>query len=103
MAPHSQKAVIEEPLPQGDSRAWGLGDSWLQFFFSPRLIALWKWGLGPMVSLPTRTDELLKGPGWGAGPVAVLVDDIGENVSTAFITGHLWGQTEAHQAVWGKD
>jgi hypothetical protein len=66
----------------------------LQFFFSPKTDDPLKWGLGPMVSLKTRTDGKLAGPVLGGGPVAVLVGNIGENISTAFIGGHLWGNED---------
>ena len=65
----------------------------LQFFFSPRTDAPYKWGVGPMVSLRTRTDSKLAGAGWGGGPVLIFVGDIG-NLSTAFIGGHLWGEED---------
>ena len=92
IAPGGQKPILGEPTPPAGSRTWGLSDSLLQFFFSPRTDDPWKWGVGPMVSLKTRTDSDLAGPGWGGGPVAVLVGDIGEHISTAFIGGHLWGE-----------
>ena len=91
MAPEAQKPAVGEPLPAGGSRTWGVSDSLLQFFFSPRTDDPWKWGVGPMIALKTRTDDKLAGPGWGGGPVAVLVGDIGEHISTAFIGGHVWG------------
>lgn len=91
MADGGQKPILGEPTPAGNDRTWGLSDSLLQFFFSPKTEDPWKWGVGPMVSLKTRTDDKLAGPGWGAGAVAVLVGDISENISTAFIGGQLWG------------
>ena len=94
MAPGGQKPVLGEPTPPTGSRTWGLSDSLLQFFFSPKTDSPWKWGLGPMVSIKTRTDSDLAGPGWGGGPVAVLVGDIGEHISTAFIAGHVWGDED---------
>lgn len=94
IAPGGQKPILGELLPSGDGLTWGLSDSLLQFFFSPRTDDPWKWGVGPMVSLKTRTDSDLAGLGWGAGPIAVLVGDIGKHISTAFIGGHLWGEEE---------
>ena len=91
IVPAGQNRIVGEPLPPGGGTTWGLSDSLLQFFFSPRTDDDWKWGAGPMFSLPTRTSSNLKGAGWGAGPVGVLVGNIGENISTAFIGGHLWG------------
>lgn len=92
MVPGSQKPVLGEPLPDEGSDTWGLGDSSLQFFFSPRSDAAWKWGLGPMFTLKTRTDSRLAGPGWGAGAAAVLVGNLSPEISTAFIGGHVWGE-----------
>ncbi len=86
------------PLPPGDDLTWGLSDVLLQFFFSPRSESAWKWGIGPMFSLKTRTDSLLAGPGWGAGAVGVLVGGVG-NLSTAFIAGQLWGEDRFSTAI----
>jgi hypothetical protein len=94
MAPESQRPILGEPLPQGNSHTWGLSDIVLQFFFSPRTESAWKWGIGPMTSLRSRTDEKLAGAGWGAGPIAVLVGNLTETISTAFLGGHLWGQQD---------
>ena len=91
LAPEAQTPIVEDPLPSGNGLTWGVGDTVIQMFFSPRSDQAWKWGVGPMVSLKTRTDSKLAGAGWGAGPAAVLVGSVGENVSTAFLGGHLWG------------
>ena len=90
MAPESQRPIVGEPLPSGDSLTWGLGDMITQFFFSPRTSDAWKWGLGPVLSWKTATDPSLVGPGWGAGPVGVLVGGAGP-WSFAFVGGNLWG------------
>jgi hypothetical protein len=92
IADGGQKPILGEPTPPGNDYTWGLSDSLLQFFFSPKTEDPWKWGLGPMVSLKTRTDDKLAGPGWGAGAVAVLVGNISESISSAWIAGHLWGE-----------
>jgi len=91
LAPTAQKPPgIGEPLPPGDALTWGLSDITSQFFFSPKSSSAWKWGAGPMISWRSRTTSDLAGPGWGAGPVGVLVGGFGENVSFALITGQLW-------------
>ncbi len=90
MAPESQKSNIQEPLPEGDKITWGITDMLVQFFYSPKSDASWKWGAGPMFSLKTSTNPKLDGPGWGSGPIGVLVGGLG-NFSFAFIGGHLWG------------
>ena len=62
----------------------------VQFFFAPHTRSDWKWGLGPQVSLATRTDSDLKGPDWGAGIAGVIVGDITENIAFAGIVGNHW-------------
>ncbi len=72
---------------------WGVSDIVTQFFFSPKTDQAWKWGAGPMISWKTRSNDNLAGPGWGAGPVGVLVGNLSENISSAFIVGHMWGDS----------
>ena len=90
-APASDLPGLGEPRPPTGSTAWGLGDIVLQAFWAPQSKGTWKWGVGPQVSLRTRTDSRLGGPGWGAGAAAVLVGEIG-NLSVAFLANNLWGQ-----------
>lgn len=91
-APGAQRPILgTDPLPSGSGYEWGLSDIALQFFFSPKTEGTWKWGFGPTFTLRTRTNDQFAGPGWGAGPIAVLVGGVG-NLSIAAITGHVWGQ-----------
>jgi len=71
--------VVSQPsLFPGDSgRENGLGDSTFSAFFSPkdrdRWLGNWLWGAGPVLLIPTSTDDRL-GPGeWGAGPSMVFL------------------------------
>ena len=99
MAPESQKPNVGEPLPAGGSHTWGIGDVVTQFFFSPRNDGAWKWGLGPMVSWRTRSNPRLAGAGWGGGPIGVLVGNLSDKVSSAFVAGNLWGQNGFNTAI----
>jgi len=78
------------PIPSGSSSVFGLGDSFLQFFFAPHIKSNWKWGVGPQLSLPTHTDRDLKGPEWGAGVAAVITGGITEDLSFSGIVGNHW-------------
>lgn len=89
-APTADLPPIGEPLPSGDSTTWGLGDIATQFFFSPKTAGSWKFGAGPQFTWKSRTDSKLGGPGWGAGPVGVIVGGFGDNTSLAIITGNTW-------------
>ena len=71
-------------------REWGLSDIVTQFFFTPMGQQGVKLGAGPMFSFNTRTDTDVKGAGFGAGPVGVLVTDLGP-LSIATLGGHLQG------------
>jgi len=78
------------PIPSGSGSVWGVGDSILQFFFAPHVKSNWKWGLGPQVSLATRTDSKLRGPDWGAGMAGVITGEIIPDLSFAMIIGNHW-------------
>jgi hypothetical protein len=60
-------------LPDGSE--WGLGDTEASLFLSPSkpgpggLI----WGVGPVILLPTATDEFFGSNHWGLGPTAVAL------------------------------
>ena len=75
-----------------DDVTWGLSDITVQTFFSPRSDSEggWKWGVGPQVSLKTRSDSLVAGPGWGLGVSAVVVGSIGP-FATAVLANQHWG------------
>ena len=64
---------MESPEP-GIGSASGLGDTTQSFFFSPQkpedgVI----WGAGPVLLIPTASDDLLGSDQWGAGPTAVFL------------------------------
>lgn len=81
-----------EPRPdEGDQ--WGLSDSIVQYFFSPKSDASVKWGIGPQVSLKTRTSDQQAGPGWGAGVAAVIFGGVGNWALGAVAMQH-WGDED---------
>ena len=90
--PGTDAALIGDPFSDTSSK-WGLGDSMLQLFFAPHVKSAWKWGLGPMFSLATHTDEAFKGADWGAGAAGVLVGNITPDISFAGIIGNMWGDS----------
>jgi len=92
LSPGAQDPIIGEPLPPGRNDTWGISDSQLQVFFSPKSDSAWKWGLGPVISLKTHTDSKLEGAGWGAGAAAVLVGSLSENLSFSMVAGHTEGE-----------
>lgn len=83
--------IGSEPRPEAGS-TWGLSDSIVQYFFSPKSDGAWKWGLGPQVTLKTRTNERLAGPGWGGGLAGVIFGGSGQ-----------WSYGAIGMQIWGED
>jgi hypothetical protein len=75
--------------PSGDQ--FGLGDTTQSLFLSPAkptengII----WGAGPVILLPTATDDLLGSGKWGAGPTAVVLTQRGPWTIGA-LANHIW-------------
>lgn len=77
--------------PKGSGTTWGLGDIMGQFFFSPKTENAIKYGFGPQISLPSRTDSKLAGPGLGAGIAAVFFGGAGP-LAYGAVAGQHWGE-----------
>ena len=83
--------IGEEPRPE-DGSQWGLGDSIVQYFFSPKAEGSFKWGIGPQVTLKTRTSDRTAGPGWGGGLAGVVFGASGQ-----------WSYGAIGMQIWGED
>jgi hypothetical protein len=71
--------VDQSNIPAAGFSETGLGDVVQSFFFSPKAPTSggWIWGAGPVLLLPTATDELLGSEKWGIGPTAVVLRQSG--------------------------
>jgi hypothetical protein len=67
--------VDQDNIPAAGLSETGLGDTVQSFFFSPNAPTAsgWIWGAGPVLLLPTATDEILGAEKWGIGPTAVML------------------------------
>jgi hypothetical protein len=79
----------ESPAP-GIDDASGLGNTTQSFFLSPQdptngII----WGAGPVILIPTATDDLLGANQWGTGPTVVALKQTGGWTYGA-LANHLW-------------
>jgi len=90
LEPGTDVRYVGKPTPPGARSVWGLGDSVFQTFISPHTDSKWKWGVGPQLSVRTRTDSDLGGPGWGAGVSAVIVGELAPNLSFSALLSNLW-------------
>ena len=75
----------------GKSSQFGLSDTVQSLFFSPKAPTSggWIWGAGPVLMLPTATDDLLGTGKWGAGPTAVLLKQQ-SGWTYGALANHLW-------------
>jgi hypothetical protein len=81
--------ISQPPLFPGDDRENGLGDIFFTAFLSPANPGSLIWGAGPVLLLPTATDEKLGGDKWGAGPSAVALSVRGPWLFGA-LANHVW-------------
>ena len=64
--------VISQPAPIND-RTNGIGDMVFTAFLSPAKPGKWIWGAGPVVQIPTNSDEVLGNKNWGLGASGVVL------------------------------
>lgn len=78
-------------LPGGAADETGIGDITQSLFFSPKnpTSAGWIWGAGPVILLPTASDELLGSEKWGIGPTAVALKQE-HGFTYGMLANHIW-------------
>ncbi len=66
--------VISQPgLVPGQDRVNGIGDTQVELFVSPSKPGKLIWGAGPILQVPTHSDEALGTEKWGIGPAVVVL------------------------------
>ena len=75
----------------GTSSQGGLGDTVQSLFLSPKAPTGggWVWGAGPVLLVPTATDDFLGSEKWGAGPTAVLLRQK-SGWTYGILANHVW-------------
>jgi hypothetical protein len=85
--------LTSQPGSEG-ARSNGMGDIVASAFFSPEEAGRVIWGVGPVVLLPTATDNALGTQKFGIGPTAVVLTQPGKwTLGTLF--NHLWSTSGA--------
>lgn len=69
--------VWQKDIFPGAGSQFGLSDTVQSFFISPARPRGVVWGLGPVLLIPTGTDDLLSTRKWGAGPSALVLNQSG--------------------------
>jgi hypothetical protein len=69
----------------------GLGDITQSLFFSPKAPTAggWVWGAGPVLLLPTASEDLLGSNKWGLGPTAVVLKQT-NGWTVGMLANHIW-------------
>ncbi|MDP3584771.1 MAG: transporter [Thiobacillus sp.] len=83
--------VSQEDVVPGAGTDSGVGDITQSLFFSPKKPTAggWIWGAGPVLLLPTGSEDRLTADKWGLGPTAVVLRQ--ENGWTyGALANHIW-------------
>lgn len=64
--------IYQPDITQPQGGTFGLGDIATTAFFSPRKLGKYIWAIGPIISFPTATDNVLGSGKWSTGPSLVL-------------------------------
>lgn len=83
--------IWQDDVVPGKGSQFGLGDTVQSFFFSPKEsgpLGL-TWGTGPVLYLPTATEETLGAEKWGAGPTGVVLAQRGP-WTYGILANHIW-------------
>lgn len=83
--------IDQEDIPSSGLGESGLGDIVASQFFSPKAPSTggWIWGVGPVWSLPTATEDSLGSGKLGLGPTAVALKQQGPWTYGA-LANHIW-------------
>jgi hypothetical protein len=83
--------VSQSDIFPGAGSQEGIGDVVQSIFFSPKAPtdSGWIWGAGPVLLLPTGSNDLLTTDKWGAGPTAVMLKQ-SNGWTRGVLANHLW-------------
>ena len=82
--------VVSQPaLFPNQERTFGLGDTTLSLFLSPKKTGKIVWGAGPMLYLPTATDDMLGTDKWGLGISGVVLTVI-DKFTIGTLASNVW-------------
>jgi hypothetical protein len=81
--------VSQPALFPGQDRTFGLGDTTITAFLSPKVPGKIMWGAGPMFLLPTATDSMLGADKWGLGISGVALTII-DKWTIGALASNIW-------------
>ena len=83
--------IDQQDFPVAATNESGLGDITASLFFSPKSPTAggWIWGAGPVLLLPTATQDVLGTEKWGIGPTGVVLKQTGP-WTVGMLANHIW-------------
>jgi len=89
--------IRQQDIPTNGTDESGLGDILQSAFFSPNESTDrgWIWGAGPVLLLPTASDDALGAEQWAVGPTAVALKEAGP-WTAGVLVNHLWSVAGEH-------
>jgi len=83
--------IDQQDFPVAATNESGLGDITASLFFSPKSPTAggWIWGAGPVLLLPTATQDVLGTEKWGIGPTGVVLKQTGP-WTVGLLANHIW-------------
>ena len=81
--------IIGQKNVVGTTGQFGLGDIVQSFFFSPNKSVPFIWGVGPVLLVPTGTNQFLGTQKFGIGPTALVMRQQGK-WSYGLLMNHIW-------------
>jgi len=81
--------VYQPDITEKSGGTWGIGDINSTLWFSPKSSTKPIWGIGPILSFPTASDDVLGTGKWSAGPSAVALVMTGPWVAGGLIN-NIW-------------
>jgi hypothetical protein len=83
--------ISQSDVTPGSGSDSGTGDIVQSLFFSPKALTEggWTWGAGPVLLLPTGSEDRLSADQWGLGPTAVALRQQGPWTYGA-LANHIW-------------
>lgn len=87
--------VWQDDIFPGAGSQSGIGNITQSFFFSPKAPTEngWIWGAGPVIVIPTASNDLIGGEQWGLGPTVVALKQEGKT-TIGMLANHVWSIAE---------
>ena len=81
--------ILQPDVERETGSTWGVGNINYSVFFTPSKTGKFIWGVGPAMSIPTRSSQNLGGPYLGIGPTMIALVMAG-NWTVGLTANNVW-------------